>query len=84
MPKNSIELYFENDKNDTQYFLFDQTSNVVIDQLNENKNLKINHEFLMHAIAELLQYINHGTNFFFYILSGKTFRNEIKKSFFQK
>ena len=82
MPKNSLEFYFENDKNDTQYFLFDQTSSV-IDQLNENKILKINHEFLMHAIAELLQYINHGTNFFFYILSGKTFRNEIKKTFFQ-
>lgn len=31
---------------------------------------------LLKAIAELLQYLNHGSNFFLYILSGKTFRKE--------
>ena len=33
---------------------------------------------LIKAIAELLQYLNHSTNFFLYSLSGKTFRNETK------
>lgn len=39
---------------------------------------------LLHAIAELLQYLNHGSNFIFYSLSGKTFRNETKRFFFDK
>ena len=40
-------------------------------------------EFLefLHATAELLQYLNHGSNFILYSLSGKTFRNETKKFF---
>lgn len=33
---------------------------------------------LIKCIAELLQYLNHSTNFFLYSLSGKTFRNETK------
>lgn len=33
---------------------------------------------LFHAVAELLQFINHGLNFILYSLSGKTFRNESK------
>lgn len=33
---------------------------------------------LIKAVAELLQYLNHSTNFFFYSFSGKTFRNETK------
>lgn len=36
---------------------------------------------LLHAIAELLQYLNHGSNFVLYSLSGKTFRNETKRFF---
>jgi hypothetical protein len=36
---------------------------------------------LLKAIAELLQYLNHGTNFFLYILSGRTFRQETKLFF---
>lgn len=49
---------------------------------------------LIKSIAELLQYLNHSTNFFLYSLSGKTFRNETKafiwnhlraiKAFFRK
>ena len=33
---------------------------------------------LLHAIAELLLFLNHSCNFFLYSLSGKTFRNQIK------
>lgn len=33
---------------------------------------------LIKAIAELLQYLNHSSNFFLYSFSGKTFRNESK------
>ena len=33
---------------------------------------------LLTAIAELLQYLNHSTNFLVYCLSGKTFRQETK------
>jgi hypothetical protein len=32
----------------------------------------------LKAVAEILQYLNHSTNFFLYSLSGKTFRNETK------
>lgn len=39
---------------------------------------------LLHAIAELLQYLNHGSNFIFYSMSGKTFRNETKRFFCAK
>lgn len=38
---------------------------------------------LIKAIAELLQYLNHSTNFFLYSISGKTFRNETRKFFSQ-
>lgn len=31
---------------------------------------------LLHAIAELLQYLNHGSNFILYSMSGSSFRNE--------
>jgi hypothetical protein len=34
---------------------------------------------LLKAISELLQYLNHSTNFIFYCLSGKTFRDEVKE-----
>jgi hypothetical protein len=34
---------------------------------------------LLKAIAELLQYLNHSSNFFLYSLSGKTFRKETQK-----
>ena len=33
---------------------------------------------LLKAISELLQYLNHSTNFILYCLSGKTFRDEAK------
>jgi len=36
---------------------------------------------LMHAVAELLQYLNHGSNFILYVLSGNTFRKETKSIF---
>ena len=36
---------------------------------------------LMHAVAELLQYLNHGGNFILYSLSGYTFRKETKSIF---
>ncbi|CAF0774904.1 unnamed protein product [Brachionus calyciflorus] len=39
---------------------------------------------LIKAIAELLQYLNHSTNFFLYSVSGKTFRQETKKFFLSK
>ena len=39
---------------------------------------------LLHTIAELLQYLNHGSNFIFYSMSGKTFRNETKRFFCKK
>jgi hypothetical protein len=37
---------------------------------------------LLVAIAEMLQYLNHSTNFFLYSFSGKTFRNEAKSCLF--
>lgn len=37
---------------------------------------------LIKSIAELLQYLNHSTNFFLYSLSGKTFRKETKAFIF--
>lgn len=48
--------------------------------LNENAIAKFD---LIKAIAEILQYLNHSTNFFLYSISGKTFRNETRKFFFQ-
>lgn len=36
---------------------------------------------LLHTVAELLQFLNHSTNFILYSLSGKTFRNETKRYF---
>ena len=36
---------------------------------------------LFTAIAEIFQYLNHSTNFFFYCLSAKSFRNELKMLF---
>lgn len=35
----------------------------------------------LHAIAELLQYLNHGSSFILYSMSGKMFRNETKEFF---
>ena len=40
--------------------------------------------YLLHSIAELLQYLNHGSNFIFYSMSGKTFRNQTKSFFYAK
>lgn len=54
---------------------------------NDNKKFDNNSEYLLdlidlfHAIAELLQFVNHGSNFILYSLSGKTFRNETKRFF---
>ena len=45
---------------------------------------------LLHLIAEILQYLNHGSSFILYSISGKIFRNETKaffrdlSKFFQK
>jgi len=36
---------------------------------------------MLHSIAELLQFLNHGSNFFLYSLSGQTFRKETKDMF---
>ncbi len=36
---------------------------------------------LFHSIAEVLQFLNHGSNFFLYSLSGKTFRKKTKTIF---
>jgi len=36
---------------------------------------------LLHVIAELLQYLNHGSSFILYSMSGKMFRNETKEFF---
>jgi hypothetical protein len=43
----------------------------------QQQNLEFVLEF-MKSIAELLQYLNHSSNFFLYSFSGKTFRNETK------
>ena len=54
---------------------------------NDNKKFDNNSEYLLdlidlfHAIAELLQFVNHGSNFILYSLSCKTFRNETKRFF---
>ena len=44
----------------------------------QNEKKTIN---LLYAIAEVLQYLNHGSSFFLYSLSGEMFRNETKEFF---
>ena len=46
----------------------------VFNKANENVDLVL-------AIAEIFQYLNHTTNFFFYCLSTSNFRNEAKSFF---
>ena len=61
-------------------------STFVIEHINELNSLGETNDLvdLLHALAELLQFINHGSNFIFYSLSGRTFRNETKQFFIKK
>lgn len=58
-------------------------SNSLIEQVYSINNLNDMNDFVdfLHAVAELLQFINHGSNFILYCLSGKTFRKETKLFF---
>jgi hypothetical protein len=65
-----------NDTSIQQQVGADQVTHTVSDLTVDEKMLaKVD---LIKCIAELLQYLNHSTNFFLYSLSGKTFRNETK------
>nr|QVK45796.1 G protein-coupled receptor [Proales similis] len=50
---------------------------IAVYELSETDKVAIKMD-LLKAIAEILQYLNHSSNFFLYSLSGKTFRNETK------
>ena len=68
----------------------EMTSLEFLDQTTQDENLADSEELLdkiqnnqsndlvdlLHAIAELLQYLNHGSNFILYSMSGSSFRNE--------
>ena len=56
------------------------TPYVIVSDLSLNENTIARFD-LIKAIAEILQYLNHSTNFFLYSISGKTFRNETRKFF---
>ncbi|RNA33907.1 FMRFamide receptor-like [Brachionus plicatilis] len=56
------------------------TSFVIISEVPVNENTIAKFD-LIKAIAELLQYLNHSTNFFLYSISGRTFRNETRRFF---
>ena len=57
------------------------TNTVLVNQQEKSKSMDELVD-LMHAVAELLQYLNHGSNFILYVLSGNTFRKETKSIFF--
>ncbi len=51
----------------------------IMHHLNKEKyNRKDKVYDLLKAIAEIFQYLNHSSNFFFYCLGAKSFRNELK------
>ena len=49
-------------------------------QLHNYEHFSKNNKYfdLLTSIAEILQYLNHTTNFFFYSLSVRTFREQLK------
>ena len=67
----------------------DNESDYYLEKINDDANLNDLVD-LLHAIAELLQFLNHGSNFILYSLSGKTFRIQTflflteKLNFFRK
>ena len=61
--------------NSSDFFDYYTNNDYNNDQYNNNGNYTTYFNLLL-AIAELLQYLNHSSNFFFYCLSGKTFRKE--------
>lgn len=60
---------------------FDKSKEVFLQNQEHLNNETNNLVDLLHCIAELLQYLNHGSNFILYCLSGSTFRNETKAFF---
>jgi hypothetical protein len=70
MPIVVLQIYYNNKRHQ----IFDEISK----NRNDSKYIEnfYNNIDLLKAIAELLQYLNHSLNFFLYIISGKTFREE--------
>lgn len=83
MPMSILQIVYYSYAND---FAIDPTKTLGEKQTYDDKNSEALLELidLFHSIAELLQFLNHGSNFIFYSLSGKTFRNVTKRFFCNK
>ena len=70
MPIVILQIYYDTKRNE----IFEQIST----NRTDSKYIQnfYNNIDLLKAIAEILQYLNHSINFFLYIFSGKTFREE--------